>query len=300
MNKKVSAGKKIVERFNKNSAEIGALLAGNNLYRSYTTLRLARDLKEIQNQKIPIEGVTAYPINEDLLNWHANIKNIADNPYKGIILHIEIRFTGNYPKSPPTISVKNPGLKHKSITAEGKICLEMLNPIDEKKPYSGWSYAYSVLSVLIQLQNFFFDVDFGNLNEEQTKEAQETVAKANEYKCSCCPHDGSSNPYPEFLKTTDKNEDRTSLFLMTMHLLNSFKDATLQMLSLNPGISCMAKIGSSNDSTGTSRNTGRCTFPSLLYSRNHSSHITALPSSALFLLLHVCTRAIAALVTGSL
>lgn len=214
MNKRKNNKKEIIDKINKNITEIGVLLAGNSFYRNYTTLRLARDLKEIKFQKIPIEGVSAFPINEDLMKWHANLKNIADNIYKGIILHLEIKFPSNYPKNPPNIIVKNPGIKHKSITPSGNICLEMLDTNNSTSPCYGWNCAYSVLSILTQLQNFFFDVDYGKINEDQEKEAKEVIAKANEYSCSCCPHEGSSNPYPEFIKLSN-NKSKESQFLTT-------------------------------------------------------------------------------------
>ena len=37
------------------------------------------------------------------------------------------------------------------------ICLDML--VKGKEEYKGWKSGYTVLSILLQLQNFFFDVD---------------------------------------------------------------------------------------------------------------------------------------------
>ena len=41
---------------------------------NFATKRLIRDLKEIENEKIPTVGVTARPLESDLFVWHANIR----------------------------------------------------------------------------------------------------------------------------------------------------------------------------------------------------------------------------------
>lgn len=196
-----SEAKKVMERFNKNATEIGAMLLDN---KSYCSIRLVEDLKEIKKQKVPVIGVSAFPIEEDLRTWHANIKNNCDNIYKGCIFHLELKFPSTYPLSPPKIRVLNEFEKfgHTSIMEDGHICLDMLNQ-PNGNPYGGWTCAYTVLSILIQLQNFYFDFDFTRLSEEQKKEAPEYIRRINDFTCGCCGHKGSSNPFPEFPTNPD-------------------------------------------------------------------------------------------------
>ena len=175
----------------------------------------------MKNQKVPVVGVSAPPISDDLKKWHANIKNVGENIYKGLILHLEIVFPDKYPMAPPTITVlnSNSGLKHNSIMSDGKVCLDMLNPATSE-PYSGWTSAYSVLSILIQLQNFFFDQVWSSYLYESDKEI---IRKANEFTCKCCIHKGSSNPFPEF-PAVDPAKDKKNFLMSREGYIESLKN----------------------------------------------------------------------------
>lgn len=186
-------------RHKNGTAHIGALLTLN---KSYSTLRLMKDYNEIKNQKNPLLGVTAHPLDDSMFVWHGNIKALGDNVFKGAILHLDIRFSDYYPKVAPKIKVLNKNLKHSSILPDGSICLEMLDKTNGE-PYKGWTPAYSILSILIQLQNFFFDVDLTTYSEEEIKKIPNTVRTLNEFNCKCCGHKGSASPKPDFPKSEE-------------------------------------------------------------------------------------------------
>ena len=80
----------------------------------------------------------------------------------------------------------NKDFTHPNILSDGSICLDMLTTSNE--PYTGWKSAYTVLSILIDLQSVFYDK---YINKEQS-------TKINQFKCPTCIHSGSSNPYPKF------------------------------------------------------------------------------------------------------
>ena len=61
------------------------------------------------------------------------------------------------------------------------------------------------MSILLQLQIFFFDVDENFLTIDNKKAIQEDINAMAEFKCSQCKHRGSSNPYPEFPKVAEEN-----------------------------------------------------------------------------------------------
>ena len=148
MNSKTKAKKKV------NNAELkAALVIKKPLYLK----RLEHDLNEIKNQKIPIPGVSAAPISEDFYEWHGNIKCLRDNVYKGAVLHLKFHFNIDYPISPPDVYVLNRNIVHPNIIENGKICLDILER--KKNEYIGWRSGYTVLTILSQLQNFFFDVN---------------------------------------------------------------------------------------------------------------------------------------------
>ena len=63
-------------------------------------------------------------------------------------------FPHEYPHKPPKIEILTK-LKHPNVFGEF-ICLSMLRQHTANTPYEGWSSAYSVTSILLQLQSFLF------------------------------------------------------------------------------------------------------------------------------------------------
>lgn len=217
------------------SAEIGALLAETNLNSNYRILRLSKDLKELKSHedKFPLIGISAFPINNKLEIWHANIKNIASkiisssyssNYYKGIIFHLELVFPENYPLKPPKVKLLNYNsslYSHPSVNSNGEICLDMLNPPTDT-PYSGWTSNYSVYSILLQLQIFF------NENYVSSVSDKENISKINNYKCSC-GHNGTINICPEIKYNEELNNEKSNaLFKTSKSIANAENIQNLQ------------------------------------------------------------------------
>ena len=173
-------------------AQISSLLIEN---KSFSLNRLMHDYKEITNQEIPIPGVSAIPLDNNFYEWHGNIKALEDNEYKGTIIHFKLCFPKNYPIEPPKIYIFNSGVKHPNVMSDKTICLEILEKSQNKEDNKGWKSGYSVLSILLQLQTFFFDMNESSLY----------INSISEYKCSQCGHDGNSKPYPEFNEIKNKN-----------------------------------------------------------------------------------------------
>lgn len=88
-----------------------------------------------------------------------------------------------------------------------RICIDIFEK--DKGSYKGWKSGYTVLSILLQLQMFFFDVEESFLTIENKKEIQENLNLMAEFKCPQCKHRGSSNPYPDFPKVNEQNTKMT-------------------------------------------------------------------------------------------
>jgi len=88
-----------------------------------------------------------------------------------------------------------------------RICIDIFEKAQGS--YKGWKSGYTVLSILLQLQMFFFDVDESFLTVENKKQIQENINAMAEFKCSQCKHRGSANPFPEFPKVTEQNTKLT-------------------------------------------------------------------------------------------
>mmetsp|Transcript_28826 Transcript_28826/g.32313 ORF Transcript_28826/g.32313 Transcript_28826/m.32313 type:complete len:679 (+) Transcript_28826:102-2138(+) len=123
-----------------------------NSPKSIVRRRLFRDWKELEAQKDELTTVTAMPTS-DMLVWHCNLRP-NDGPFSGTVFHLVLRFPWDYPISPPQVELCT-FLKHPNVYDDW-ICLDMLQSRYTNKPYSGWSSAYSLFSILLQLQSFLF------------------------------------------------------------------------------------------------------------------------------------------------
>ena len=157
--------------------------------------RLIRDLKEIEANEVPTVGVTARPLENDFFTWHGNVRGPEGTPYQGAVFHIELHFDEVYPHTPPQVKVFT-SVPHPNIFGFG-ICLDMLDPTT-RVLYQGWTSAYTVQSVLLQLQSFFFEEMMDP--EKSLPEIKMAVKRANEFVCQHpdCKHKGPLSPWPAF------------------------------------------------------------------------------------------------------
>lgn len=129
-------------------------------------------------------GVSAQPLPNDMFTWHGNIKAPEGSQWKGVVLHFEMNIPRDYPVSPPSIKLFNT-IPHPNIFGS-TLCLDMTQS-DSK----GWSVAYTIESVLIQLQSFLFHAKKMNDEKEDEKQAiKNIIEKANDFQCEMCRHKG--------------------------------------------------------------------------------------------------------------
>jgi len=126
--------------------------------------RLKHDWDELQ--QTPLAGIAAQPLPENLQEWHANLAPESGH-FAGLVLHVCLRFPDNYPTDPPKVQLCT-GIPHSNVIPrlgndKNFICIDMLKNFfwmggeDSSRPYEGWSTAYSVSSILLQVQCFLFD-----------------------------------------------------------------------------------------------------------------------------------------------
>lgn len=135
--------------------------------------------KEFQNlQATPIENCSAAPSDDNIQIWHANI--MSTHPIlRGFPFHFIIRFPDDYPDAAPKI--KNcTYIKHRNVFNR-YICLDILTMDKEtsKTPYRGWSTAYSISTLLVQLQSFLFE------NEASGRYLRRMRGEIKGFECSC-------------------------------------------------------------------------------------------------------------------
>jgi len=157
-----------------------------------TRRRLLADLKKIHEEPIPLAA--AAPVSEDDLTlWNGIIGVELNVTHIGIVtvpLHFLIDFPFNYPQSAPNIGfsfdftymggaeyiMPNGRLKGKKV-----ICLDVLGNFQEYHSEwkdsvgSGWSPAYTVTTLLVQLQSVLCDVGKDMNQEERDRCYQSAV-----------------------------------------------------------------------------------------------------------------------------
>eukprot|EP01043_Picozoa_sp_COSAG02_P041923 COSAG02_NODE_3521_length_6619_cov_27.887117_2_plen_1107_part_00 len=128
--------------------------------------RLLRDLREVRaaTKSGQLPTIAAEPADDDILEWRLTM-TAPDGKYHGVVFHAEMSFSHEYPVAPPVIKLctdlPHPNVftgydfNHHRACKGHYICLDMLKPATGSI-YSGWSSAYTVLSILLQLQSFLF------------------------------------------------------------------------------------------------------------------------------------------------
>ena len=131
--------------------------------------------------------VSVSPLSHNFMEWHGNLKGPEGTPYEGGVFHFTIEFKPDHPRSvvtnvcitettmtsstlvcyittcrsPPKVTMKT-RIEHPCVL-NGWVRLEFLDVKTEKKSrtiqpaangerYKMWSPAYTVMSILIQLQ----------------------------------------------------------------------------------------------------------------------------------------------------
>ena len=69
-----------------------------NQHRRIAQRRLRRDFIELQRANIL--SVAAQPLDDNIFEWHVNIKPI-DGVYSGVYFHLIMLFPDTYPSDPP-------------------------------------------------------------------------------------------------------------------------------------------------------------------------------------------------------
>nr|XP_027193956.1 ubiquitin-conjugating enzyme E2 2-like [Dermatophagoides pteronyssinus] len=78
--------------------------------------RLIKDFMSLQNDTPP--GVNAYPLKQNLAQWHGLIFGPEDTVWEGGIFVLSIKFPENYPDKPPVVKFVTK-IFHPNVYADG-------------------------------------------------------------------------------------------------------------------------------------------------------------------------------------
>lgn len=144
----------------------------NAIIKSFATRRLMAEWRDYSLSPATIKRyINIYPLESNIFEWHGNLAPPAEHPYySGCIFHFVFYFPEDYPKHPPSIELKT-GFAHSNIIPnrwhEGRqyayfLCMDVINNFfwqqdSGQNEYRGWSSAYSVETLLLQLYTFLFE-----------------------------------------------------------------------------------------------------------------------------------------------
>jgi stress response protein SCP2/ubiquitin-protein ligase len=172
--------------------------------------RLMKDLQEVKES--PLFNVVGGPEPENLFKWHVNIRSsegddeLQANPLAGAVFHLILEFNEYvFPEEGPQVYLCTP-LPHPNVAPQ--LWGPQMNgwPVELwncTPGYKGWSSAYSVQSVLLQLQTFLLQEDL--LYDVRNVSMLQAMERARDFVCEGCGHSGT-NPVPAFL-TPEEIED---------------------------------------------------------------------------------------------
>ncbi|GAX72905.1 hypothetical protein CEUSTIGMA_g360.t1 [Chlamydomonas eustigma] len=144
---------------------------------SYAIKRLQRDIRDLKASPIP--NVRAHPQESNVFEWSINMI-AAEGHLEGLPVHMHMTFPADYPTSPPLIHLVT--LIEHPFVIGNKICVDMLNFSGfhgrvETRPYSGWSAAYTVSSILLQLYSLLLLDTTVSYEDEWRIDVRDTVTR---------------------------------------------------------------------------------------------------------------------------
>ena len=136
--------------------------------------RVTNDMNELN--KCPLEGIGVAQIDNDPLKFVVNIE-LMSGPYIGYKVQLLMTMSENYPINPPKLLIYPNQMigehYHHHIFRTYhekeyyyKFCINLLENefyMDTNEEHTGWNPAYTISSILLQVQNFISDPDMHNM-----------------------------------------------------------------------------------------------------------------------------------------
>ena len=171
--------------------------------------RISNDIRELQ--KYPLEGIGMASIDNNPMEYVINME-LMMGPYQGYKLQLKMTIPDEYPIKPPKILIY-PGQRidsnyHHHIFGNYKgyktFCINFLDNefhMDINEEHTGWNPAYTISTILLQVQNFISNPDLHRTIEKD--EVQSLMKTMDSYTRTFTNDEGKQvvhswkDPYPK-------------------------------------------------------------------------------------------------------
>ena len=187
--------------------------------------RVTNDMKELN--KCPLEGIGIAQIDNDPLKFVVNIE-LMSGPYIGYKVQLLMTMSENYPINPPKLLIYPNQMigehyhhhifrTHHERENYYRFCINLLENefnMDTNEEHTGWNPAYTISSILLQVQNFISDPD---MHRVPSKTEIDTLMKSmDNYQRPF--YDGEKqvihtwkNPFPKIYYSNEKDKKKMDI-----------------------------------------------------------------------------------------
>ncbi|KAJ9104631.1 hypothetical protein QFC21_002129 [Naganishia friedmannii] len=114
--------------------------------RSSATKRILQEHREFLAD--PSSEFVAYPLEQDIFEWHVTVRGVENSEYAGGIYHLRILLKTQYPMQAPDILIMTPQGR---FEPNRKICIDGLTSFHE----GSWRPAWGVRTAIVGLMSFW-------------------------------------------------------------------------------------------------------------------------------------------------
>ncbi len=184
--------------------------------------RISNDLKELA--KCPLEGIGMASIDNDPMKYVVNME-LMSGPYEGYKVQLLMTMSDEYPIMPPKIVIYpgqliGMGYHHHIFNRSNgylEFCIDLLDNnfgMDTNEQHTGWNPAYTITSILLQVQNFISNPDMHQLPSKTSIQKlmnsmynyQRTFTVREQGKVKQVVHTWK-DPYPKMYSMKNKMEE---------------------------------------------------------------------------------------------
>ena len=212
--------------------------------------RIANDMKELE--ACPLEGIGIASIANEPMKFVINME-LMTGIYEGYKVQLEMVMPDEYPIKPPKIKIyPNQALDHRyhhhiccGREDYKELCINLLQNefhMDTNEQYTGWNPAYTISSILLQVQNFLSDPDMPELWLPKKKEIEKLMKSMDAYSSLFSKEEGDKvervkhtwkHPYPKMYYKKDKMEVDQKMDIEENEINEEKADRKMQMKKEN-------------------------------------------------------------------